>query len=257
MDDTVIRMNLDQYQVGLNAKEADCNLIGQILQNRSLIIASNRGPVSFNKADNGELESKRGGGGLVTALTGLANLTDAHWIASAQSEEDRKWGRGPVSLDGSDRTIDVQFLSSEPAAYDGYYNGISNSLLWFLQHSMLDITRTPTIDRKTWQDWKDGYVAVNALFAEIHCPADPLLTTANSGDAARLPSLSGPSPRAQCNHVENGIYTHALYPYSVARCGRLGASASQDAAGDPGWTVCSGPAWFPDPRGWQELPAHM
>jgi len=29
MDDTAVRMNLGHYQVGLNAKETDCNLIGQ------------------------------------------------------------------------------------------------------------------------------------------------------------------------------------------------------------------------------------
>lgn len=52
MDDTVVRMNLGHYQVGLNAKETDCNLIGQILQNRSLIIASYRGPVSCNRDEN-------------------------------------------------------------------------------------------------------------------------------------------------------------------------------------------------------------
>jgi trehalose 6-phosphate synthase len=159
-------MDSTRYQAGPNGNEDGCDLIGQILQNRSLIIASNRGPLSFNKGENGELVSKRGGGGLVTALTGLASLTEAHWIACAMTEEDRKWSSGPVPLDGSDKTMDVQFLSPEAAAYEGYYNGIANSLLWFLQHSMLDITRTPTINRKTWQDWKDGYVAVNALFAE-------------------------------------------------------------------------------------------
>jgi trehalose 6-phosphate synthase len=31
---------------------------------------------------------------------------------------------------------------------------------------MMDISHTPTINRTTWQDWKDGYVAVNRLFAE-------------------------------------------------------------------------------------------
>ena len=103
----------------------------------------------------------------MTALTGLANLTEAHWIACAQTEEDRNWGSGPVPLDSGGKSINVQFISPDQAAYEGYYNGISNPLLWFLQHSMLDISRTPTINRKTWQDWKDGYVTVNALFAEI------------------------------------------------------------------------------------------
>jgi trehalose 6-phosphate synthase len=155
-----------EYQFALTGNENGCDLIDQLLRNRSLIIASNRGPVSFRTGADGGIESKRGRGGLVTALTGLANLTEAHWIACAQTEEDRQWSSGPLPLDGSDKTIDVQFLSPDTAAYEGYYNGIANPLLWFLQHSMLDISRTPTINRKTWQDWKDGYVSVNALFAE-------------------------------------------------------------------------------------------
>jgi trehalose 6-phosphate synthase len=159
-------MKLIQGQPQDETGMQDCSLIEEILQNRSLIIASNRGPISFQKDEQGQMESKRGGGGLVTALTGLANLTEAHWIACANTDEDRQWQRGPVSLDGSSNTVDVQFLAPQAAAYEGYYNGIANSLLWFLQHSMLDISRNPTIDRKTWQDWKDGYVAVNNLFAQ-------------------------------------------------------------------------------------------
>lgn len=162
-----MHMNINESESDPKAgSEMDCDLISQILKTRSLIIASNRGPVTFSTDENGDVQSKRGKGGLVTALTGLADLTDAHWIASAQTDEDRQWKEGPVVLNGNKKTIDVQFISPEVSMYESYYNGISNSLFWFLQHSMLDISRTPTITRTTWQDWKDGYVAVNKLFAE-------------------------------------------------------------------------------------------
>ena len=36
-----------------------------------LILVSNRGPVTFARRPDGELERQRGGGGLVTALMGL------------------------------------------------------------------------------------------------------------------------------------------------------------------------------------------
>jgi trehalose 6-phosphate synthase len=157
---------ITQPVVGTRASEMDCDLIDQIVQNRSLIIASNRAPVKFQKNESGQVESRRGRGGLVTALTGLASLTEAHWIACADTDEDKAWRSGAVPLEGTDKSIEVQFLSPDASTYDRYYNGIANPILWFLQHSMLDITRSPSITQKTWEDWNDGYVAVNEMFAE-------------------------------------------------------------------------------------------
>jgi trehalose 6-phosphate synthase len=34
-----------------------------------------------------------------------------------------------------------------------------------LQHSIWDFSRTPTLNRETWQAWEEGYVAVNRLIA--------------------------------------------------------------------------------------------
>jgi trehalose 6-phosphate synthase len=62
-------------------------------------------------------------------------------------------------------TIRVHFVLPKEAAYDMYYNVISNPLLWFLQHNMWNIARAPTINRDTWKAWEEGYVAVNQLFA--------------------------------------------------------------------------------------------
>jgi trehalose-6-phosphate synthase len=53
--------------------------------NRALIIAANRGPVTFETAEDESLQSQRGEGGLVTALLGLCRHTDATWIACAQT----------------------------------------------------------------------------------------------------------------------------------------------------------------------------
>ena len=53
-------------------------------RDRPLVLVSNRGPVTFQ--EDGSV--KRGTGGLVTALTGLASHRDAVWIASAMTDGD-------------------------------------------------------------------------------------------------------------------------------------------------------------------------
>ncbi len=132
---------------------------------RPVIIASNRGPVSLKRKDDGEIVMQRGSGGLVSALSGLARQIDATWISCAQTDEDRDWLTGDVSLSESGNTIKVRFISPDEKAYDGYYNEISNPLLWFLQHSMWDVPRAPVINKQTWTAWEQGYLAVNRLFA--------------------------------------------------------------------------------------------
>jgi trehalose 6-phosphate synthase len=137
----------------------------EFFEDRSLIIAANRGPVMFQTAEDGSRTFTRGSGGLVTALLGLARQVDATWIGCARTEADVEWEKGEVALWKNRETLSVQFLSPEPAAYEAYYNVIANPLLWFLQHSMWDIPRKPVIDRSTWAAWSEGYVAINQLFA--------------------------------------------------------------------------------------------
>ena len=53
-----------------------------------MVIVSNRGPVSF-RAGDGDLEARRGAGGLVTGLGSLAD-SGATWIAAALTGGDRE-----------------------------------------------------------------------------------------------------------------------------------------------------------------------
>ncbi|HEY6887623.1 MAG TPA: trehalose-6-phosphate synthase, partial [Solirubrobacter sp.] len=65
----------------------------------ALVLVSNRGPVTYQ--DDGSV--KRGTGGLVTALTGLASHRDAIWIASAMTDHDvdvaREHGGKPFEVE--------------------------------------------------------------------------------------------------------------------------------------------------------------
>ena len=60
-----------------------------------LVLVSNRGPVTFQEGG----EVKRGTGGLVTALMGLASHRQVTWVASAMSEEDVKAAEIPEVVD--------------------------------------------------------------------------------------------------------------------------------------------------------------
>ena len=67
-----------------------------------IVIVSNRGPVTISKNAEGELVFKRGSGGLVTALTGLAHFKKLTWVACAMSEEDAHWKQGEICLENDD-----------------------------------------------------------------------------------------------------------------------------------------------------------
>jgi trehalose 6-phosphate synthase len=99
------------------------------------VLVSNRGPVTFE--DDGTI--RRGTGGLVTALTGLASHRHAVWVASAMTEADaersRDAGERPFSVrspTGGDYL--VRLVASDPVAYDRFYNVFANPMLWFIQH---------------------------------------------------------------------------------------------------------------------------
>src|SRR3990172_2732392 len=71
----------------LQRLEALCQ---QMLAERRLVIASNRGPLEFAVEDDGSLSSRRGGGGMVTALTAATRFVPAVWIATAMTDGDRR-----------------------------------------------------------------------------------------------------------------------------------------------------------------------
>jgi trehalose 6-phosphate synthase len=116
---------------------------------------------------------KRGGGGLVTTMTGALQRQGGLWIASAMSDEDRKaagHGRIEVPLPGGAAEpaapgMSLRYLPFDRETYEGYYNGISNRILWFVHHYLWDIPRFPRFDHDTREDWA-AYRRVNRAFAD-------------------------------------------------------------------------------------------
>jgi trehalose 6-phosphate synthase len=146
-----------------------------------LVLVSNRGPVTFE--DDGSV--KRGTGGLVTALTGLASHRDAVWIASALTEGDARKGHEaggkPVTVRSpAGGEYQVRLVVSEPDAYDRFYNIFANPMLWFIQHYLWDLSNAPDIRRNEVEAFEYGYNVVNedlavAVIEEIEGQDEPVV----------------------------------------------------------------------------------
>jgi trehalose 6-phosphate synthase len=139
---------------------------------RLLIVASNRGPVSYSYAADGSLTARRGGGGMVSGLTsGLAAVADggALWLCAALSEADRAAARqaasredNTVSLPGE---VPVRMLDIPDGVFGAAYNRIANSVLWFVHHLLFDTPNQPQFGAAFRADW-DAYVRYNQAFAD-------------------------------------------------------------------------------------------
>jgi trehalose 6-phosphate synthase len=132
-----------------------------------LVLVSNRGPVTYQ--DDGSV--KRGTGGLVTALTGLASHRDAIWIASAMTEADaektRQHDGRPFEVEAPEGgEFRVRFVESDPEAYDRFYSIIANPMLWFIQHYLWDQSNAPDIRRHEVEAFEAGYNVVNRDLAD-------------------------------------------------------------------------------------------
>jgi len=148
-----------------------------------LIIVSNRGPAQFELDSAKERAVRRGGGGLVTALSGLVKHRDALWIASAMTDEDvavSEEGPEPAELtiDGIDYR--VLLVGSDADAYDRFYNVIANPILWFIQHYLWDLSNAPDVRQEELDAWDEGYQVVNrdianAVLGQIRDRERPLV----------------------------------------------------------------------------------
>lgn len=124
----------------------------------TVLVASNRGPVSYVLGEDGSLDARRGGGGLISGLSALSSQ-DSLWVCAALGEGDREAVRRGVGEPGT-RMLDI-----DPDVYADAYNGIANSVLWFLHHHLYDIPREPVFDAEFRRRW-ESYRSYNRAFTE-------------------------------------------------------------------------------------------
>jgi trehalose 6-phosphate synthase len=230
---------------------------------RRLIVVSNRGPIAFGRDEDGRRVARRGGGGLVTALRSLVADHDVTWIASAMSEEDRavsaEAGGGALeerARDGS--SFRLRLVVHDGTAYDWFYNVVSNPTLWFLQHYLWDLVRAPNLDTGLHHAWQEGYVAVNAGFADAvveelerepeaaaffhdyHLYLAPRLVRQRRPDAQLLHFVHIPWPQPDYWHVlprsirfaiHDGVLANDLVGFHTERWRRNFLRGAQDLTG--------------------------
>lgn len=136
-------------------------------QAAQVLVASNRGPVSYTLRDDGALEARRGGGGLVSGLSAIGPETDAVWVCAALGDGDREAvrrtdGRLDPEDSGGRR---VRMLGIAPDVYAAAYNGVANSTLWFVHHLLYQTPLEPSFGAEFRAQW-EAYETYNRAFAE-------------------------------------------------------------------------------------------
>ena len=135
---------------------------------RRVLVASNRGPVSYQFGADGTLTGRRGGGGLVAGvaegLAAVAPEAEVSWICAALSDADRAAAHWPADPE-EPGAVRVRMLDIAPDTFHRAYNNVANSVLWFVQHLLFDIPNQPLFGHEFRRDWA-AYLAYNEAFAD-------------------------------------------------------------------------------------------
>lgn len=174
----------------------------------AMVVASNRGPVSWQRNDDGTLEARRGFGGLVTALGGALQQQEGAWVSVALSDDDRA-----VAAEHAGEAFEVEAggasyqlrLVDAGDRYEGYYNQIANRLLWFTVHQLWGEPYEPA--GLGWSEAWEDYQAVNAMVAEEVAAAD--------GDEVHLQDyhLTTAAPLVRDAHPDAAILQYIHTPW--------------------------------------------
>lgn len=124
-----------------------------------VLVASNRGPVSYTHHQDGTLDARRGGGGVVSGLSAIGSGARSLWVCAALSDGDREAVRRGVGEPG------VRMLDIDPDVFTEAYNGIANSVLWFVHHMLYQTPLEPVFDAGFRRRWA-SYEAYNRAFAD-------------------------------------------------------------------------------------------
>src|SRR5579863_578345 len=170
-----------------------------------LVIASNRGPLSFSMDARGRPVPSGSAGGLAAALHPQLEGSGATWVGCAMSDADRMATAEGLMTERGLRLVTVQ---PDRETYRMAYDVVSNSTLWFLHHHLFDLSRRPRFDRHWAEAW-EAYRELNRQFAAVVADAAGEGATVLVQDyhLSLLPGLlAGTRPDLRCVH-----FTHTPF----------------------------------------------
>src|SRR5713226_10763537 len=202
-----------------------------------LIIATNRGPVEYYLSQDKTLKYRRGAGGMVTALIDTGNRMEVTWVAMAMTEGDRialkaaqQQHTGLLSSPLRGQKMQLRYVAIPKPAYRKHYEGISNQVLWFLQHYLFNPNEDSAVTRRIQDDWTNGYYVANraiadAVIAEIeredssavvmlhdyHLYLAPDMIRKDHPSVIMQQFIHIPWPDIRCWHFLPSNITHAIY----------------------------------------------
>jgi trehalose 6-phosphate synthase len=171
--------------------------MGEAQASGPVLIASNRGPVSFSRGDDGRLSAKRGGGGMVSGLSAVADESEMLWVCAALGDGDRAAARaapgGMLDPEVAGGGAAVRMLDIPRGVFQRAYNAVANSTLWFVHHMLYDTPNRPSFGPGFAREW-EAFRSYNEMFAAALADA-----AAGAGSATANGATAGdscPAPRA-------------------------------------------------------------
>ncbi|RIK09318.1 MAG: trehalose-6-phosphate synthase [Acidobacteria bacterium] len=199
----------------------------QSLGSGKIVVASNRGPVTFLEGGG----AKRGSGGLVSALRPAMESGAGTWIAVAMSEADREFAANSevsqtAEIDGG--RYNLRYLNIDESTFRSAYDFISNGLLWFAAHGLFDAAHRPRIDARAHAAWS-AYRTYNEQVAEA------VAAEVGTSDATVLVQdfhlyLAPAMLRNLIPQAKIGFFLHTPFP-SVESLSRLPAEWCKEILG--------------------------
>ncbi len=140
----------------------------RVLADVDVVLASNRGPVSFIETDEG-WDLGRGAGGLAGALDPVARKLGEHavWIAAASSPADRRaLAAGATEKLPEMLGYRLELIDFDEDIYSRYYDVSANRMLWFANHCLWDELDIHEFGEAELSAWSEAYEPVNRRFAD-------------------------------------------------------------------------------------------